>query len=97
MSDDTMATPAAGAATDTSVPSTAAATTPTPPATTVPTPPEPPAEPARKPVEQWQLDKGVHGWLVAFAATQNRWPQGRELTEAEFDVGIKAAFEIAFR
>jgi len=90
MSDDTKTAPAPGAATDTSVP-------PTPAATNAPPPAAPPTEPARKTIEQWQSEKVVLPWLFAFACTQNRWPQGRELTEAEFEAGIKAAFEIAFR
>ena len=94
MSEIESAAPAPGAATDTSAPTPAPTPTNAAPAAA---PPPPPPGPIRKPIEQWQIDKGVHGWLIAFACMQNRWPQGRELTEAEFDAAIQAAFDIAFR
>jgi len=100
MTENETAAPATGAATNTSA-STSTANTPSAAiasaAAPAAPPASPPAAPVRKPVEQWQIEKGVHGWLVAFACTQNRWPHGRELTEAEFEAGINAAFEIAFR
>jgi len=90
MSDDTKAAPAPRAETDTSAPV---------PTTIEPLARQPPPLPleARKAVEIWQVELGVHDWLVAFARAQNHWPLGRELTRTEFEAAINAAFEIAFR
>ena len=93
MSNVTNAAPQEGAAKEIAAPATAAPNAPAP----SPCPPPSTTAAVRKTVEQWQAEKIIVPWLFAFASTQNRWPVGRELTEAEFDAAIKAAFDVAFR
>jgi len=44
-----------------------------------------------KTVEQWASEKSTPDWLFAAAKVGNRWPIGRELSEAEYDAAIKRA------
>lgn len=44
--------------------------------------------PAVKTIEQWAKDKGTKSYVLRAAATLNRWPVGREITETVFDAGI---------
>jgi hypothetical protein len=56
---------------------------------------QPPAAPApapeRKPVEKLLAEKKTPAWLFAAARVHKRWPVGLELTEAEYEEGIKEA------
>jgi hypothetical protein len=55
-------------------------------------PPDPPAANlARLPVAEWADRKQTPLHLFAGACAGERWPEGRELTEAEFDAAIARA------
>jgi len=55
------------------------------------------AEVPTRPLEEWEAGKNVPGWLRMAARTLHRWPSGRELTESEFDEGVRAASQMTFR
>lgn len=48
----------------------------------------------RKTVEDWARDKGTADWQVAAARASNRWPQGHELSEADYDAAVTGMAEI---
>ena len=95
MSNEANAAPQDGAAKETTAPAALVPSAQAPAATPAMSAPAPAV--ARKPIEEWQRQKVIVPWLFAFASTQHHWPVGRELTEAEFDAAIKAAFDVAFR
>lgn len=67
-----------------------------------PTAPEPPTDPTppklhfdaagdKKTAEQWAEIKATPAWLFAATRAGLQWPRGQEMTEADFDAGIKWA------
>lgn len=54
----------------------------------------PPA--ARQPVESWAKAKG-HNWQLASTAAHEQWPQGLEVTEAQYDDAVRRATGVALR
>ena len=54
----------------------------------------PPA--VRKPIEEWAQAKG-HTWQLASTTAHERWPQGLELTEAQYDDAVRRATGVALR
>jgi len=56
-----------------------------------------PAAAPPRPLEAWEIEKDVPGWLRVAARTLHRWPAGRVLTESEFDAGVRAASDLTFR
>ena len=53
--------------------------------------------PHHKPIEIWVIGKQTPGWLFAAARVLRRWPAGKELSEEEFEAGIKAARDLVLR
>ncbi len=47
-----------------------------------------------KKLEDWATAKATPSHVIAGAKTLNGWGQGHELTEADFDAGIKAWGEV---
>lgn len=45
----------------------------------------------QKTVEQWRDIKKTSSSHFAAAKTQHRWPQGRMMTEEQYDAGVKRA------
>lgn len=43
----------------------------------------------KKTVEQWAEEKEIEPWLFAAAKAGHRWPEGRELTEEQFDEAVR--------
>jgi hypothetical protein len=53
-----------------------------------------------KAAEVWAREKGHIGaraWYLAAARAHERWPVGREVTEAEYDAAVLAATNTALR
>lgn len=44
-----------------------------------------------RPIEEWREQLGTPDWLFAAARAKRGWPQGREVSEAEYRAAIKAA------
>lgn len=51
----------------------------------------------REAAETWAAKKGTPAWLFSAARTFHGWPQGRELTEAEFDAAVSSTQGIHIR
>lgn len=49
---------------------------------------DPAPTPKRLPIEQHAEQLAVPAWLFAAARAHHNWPQGRELTEAEFQAAL---------
>ena len=45
----------------------------------------------KKTAEQWAEIKATPAWLFAATRAGLQWPRGQEMTEADFDVGVKWA------
>ena len=50
-----------------------------------------------QPLETWVVSKQTPGWLLAAARVLHRWPTGKELSEEQFEAGLKAARELVLR
>jgi hypothetical protein len=59
--------------------------------------PEAPPEPVRKPIEAWESERHIPGWLRAATRALHRFPQGRELLESEFDEAVSRASALVLR
>lgn len=44
-----------------------------------------------RPIEEWQAQFATPDWLFAAARAKRGWPQGREVSEAEYRAAINAA------
>lgn len=46
-----------------------------------------------KPVEHWLSKARLPRWKQAAVWAKYRWPEGREMTEADFQAAVKATLE----
>lgn len=51
----------------------------------------------RRPVERWRQDQNTPASIFASAKAMHRWPEGRLLSEGEYELAVKAAAEEVIR
>ena len=56
-----------------------------------------PSNATRRPVEDWAKEKATPPARFAFVKRLLRWPEGRQLTEAEYDAALARASSIRFQ
>ena len=56
-----------------------------------------PSNDTRRPVEDWAKEKATPPARFAFVKRLLRWPEGRQLTEAEYDAALARASSIRFQ
>jgi hypothetical protein len=54
-------------------------------------------EEARRPHEEWAVQKGTPAWLLAAARAKTKWALGQEVTEREYDRAVEAALKEVIR
>lgn len=51
----------------------------------------------KKTVEDWAAQKSISAWLFAAVRAYERWAEGTELTEAEFEAALARVHTLQFR
>jgi hypothetical protein len=49
------------------------------------------SETTRRSVEEWASELGTPAWALAAARMKHAWPEGRQLSRAEFERAVVAA------
>lgn len=52
---------------------------------------------AARPIEDWAKELGTPAWLFAATKAKHRWPEGKVVTQAEYEAAVEAAMKEVIR